>query len=70
MQNKFPTYLNEVQVSEITGFALSTLRNQRFEGMGIPYCKFKRSVRYNLEDVLKYMESHRIETEEVYTIEK
>jgi len=53
-------YLTEVQVSEITGIALSTLRNQRFNRTGIPYCKIGRSVRYNLNDVIEYMESHKI----------
>ena len=59
LQN-FPTYLTEKQVSEITGFALSTLRNQRFNRTGIPYCKIGRSVRYNLETVISYMENHKI----------
>ena len=60
-----PTYLTEVQVSEITGFALSTLRNKRFERKGIQYSKIGRSVRYNLYDVVDYMESHKILTENI-----
>ena len=55
-------YLNEVQVAEITGRALSTLRNERFCRRGIPYVKIGRSVRYSLEDVIRYMDSHKIET--------
>jgi len=58
-------YLTEKQVSELTGFALSTLRNNRFKRQGIPYLKIgKRTVRYLLDDVLAYMESRRIQTEE------
>jgi len=58
-------YLTEKQVSEMTGFALSTLRNHRFKRQGIPYLKIgKRTVRYLLDDVLAYMESRRIQTEE------
>ena len=58
-------YLTEKQVSEMTGFALSTLRNNRFKRQGIPYLKIgKRTVRYLLDDVLAYMESRRIQTEE------
>jgi hypothetical protein len=54
-------YLNEVQVAEITCRALSTLRNERFSRRGIPYVKIGRSVRYSLEDVIRYMDAHKIE---------
>jgi len=56
-------YLNEVQVAEVTGRALSTLRNDRFNRRGIPYVKIGRSVRYNLQDVVQFMEMHKIETQ-------
>ena len=56
-------YLTEKQVREITGRALSTLRNERAQGVGIPYLKIGRSVRYNLDDVVAFMESRRIQTE-------
>ena len=62
MENSNQKYLNEQQVSEMTGFALSTLRNKRFAGEGIPYIKRGRSVRYALKDVLQYMEAGRINT--------
>jgi len=55
--NKFIT---EKNVHEITGIALSTLRNHRSLGKGIPYAKIFRSVKYSLADVLKYMEAHKI----------
>ena len=57
-----PAYITEVQVSQITGRALSTLRNERARGKGIPYIKVGRSVRYSLEDVIEYMESRKIKT--------
>lgn len=58
-------YLTEKQVSSITNFALSTLRNARFNRTGIPYLRVgKRAVRYKYEDVIRYMESRRIQTEE------
>ena len=60
---QFPTYINENQVSEITGRALSTLRNERSKGLGIPYIKLGRSVRYDLQDVIEFMEAHKIRTE-------
>lgn len=55
-----PRYLNERAVSQITGRALQTLRNDRFNGRGIPYTKFSRSVRYSLADVVQFMESRKI----------
>ena len=58
-------YLNEVRVAGITGRALSTLRNERARGLGIPYIKIGRSVRYDLTDVIRFMESHKIMTQGV-----
>ena len=60
--NETIRYLNEKQVSEMTGRSLSTLRNERSLGLGIPYSKIGRSVRYNLVDVIKFMESRRVDT--------
>ena len=56
-------YINENQVAEITGRALSTLRNERSRGLGIPYIKIGRSVRYDLTDVISFMDSHKIMTQ-------
>ena len=55
-------YVNETQVSRITGRAVQSLRNDRFLKKGIPYIKVGRSVRYGLRDVIDFMESHRIDT--------
>ena len=54
------TYLTEKQVAEDTKFSLQTLRNNRFLGRGIPYLKCGRSVRYDLEDVLAFMETKKV----------
>lgn len=54
-------YIDEKEVSKITGRALSTLRNERFMGKGIPYVKVGRSVRYRIDDVIAFMERYRIE---------
>jgi predicted DNA-binding transcriptional regulator AlpA len=53
-------YLSENKVKEITGIALSTLRNHRSLRKGIPYSKIFRSVKYSRADVLDFMESHKI----------
>jgi predicted DNA-binding transcriptional regulator AlpA len=58
-------YLTEKEVTEITRIGLQTLRNQRFRGVGIPYSKIGRSVRYCLSDVIVYMEKQKIATSDV-----
>ena len=62
MQTDYPRYLKEQDVSEITGLALSTLRNQRGQHRGIPYHKIGRSVRYKLDDVIEFMDARKINT--------
>ena len=56
-------YITEEKVSDITGIALSTLRNDRLYKRKIPYYKIGRSVRYNYDDVIAFMESCKIKTE-------
>ena len=55
-------YVDENKVSKITGRAVQTLRNDRFLRKGIPYFKVGRSVRYDLQEVIDFMESRRIDT--------
>ena len=57
------SYIKEKEVARITGRALPTLRNDRHHRRGIPYCKIGRSVRYCIDDVIAYMEAHKIKTE-------
>jgi predicted DNA-binding transcriptional regulator AlpA len=59
-------YINENQLADLTGIALSTLRNNRSKGQGIPYIKLGRSVRYDLQDVIEFMEAHKIRTEKYF----
>lgn len=58
-----PTYLNEKQVSEMTGRALSTLRNDRHLRRGMPYLKIGKSIRYSQSDVITWMEERKITPE-------
>ncbi len=53
-------WLNEQEVSEITGIAVQTLRNWRFERKGPPYCKIGRMVRYPVADLTHFMEENTI----------
>lgn len=56
-------YINEFEVAKITGFAVQTLRNWRFQRRGFPYSKLNKAIRYNIDDVLKYMEAQKITPE-------
>jgi len=56
-------YVDEREVSKITGRALPTLRNDRHKNRGIPYVKLGRSVRYSIADVVSFMENHKIQTQ-------
>lgn len=58
-------YLNEFEAAEMTGRAISTLRNERFLRRGLPYLRVaKRTIRYKLTDVIAFMESRRISFDE------
>ncbi len=59
------SYVTEKEVARITRRALPTLRNDRHMKRGIPYVKVGRSVRYKLEDVINFMEDHKIKTAEI-----
>lgn len=65
---ELPRYLTEKEVARITGLSLSTLRNARFQGRGLPYVKLGRSVRYDLKDVVKYMEDRKVIPEECWVV--
>ena len=54
-------FLNDSQVSALTGLSVQTLRNWRFAGRGPAYTKAGRSVRYALSDILSFMHSRRVE---------
>lgn len=53
-------FLTEREVSELTGRALSTLRNDRWLRKGFPYTRIGRSIRYSLRDIRDFMEERRI----------
>jgi hypothetical protein len=54
-------FLNEFEVSAITGRAVSTLRNDRHLRRGLPYLKVSaRSIRYRTPDVMNFMEARPI----------
>jgi hypothetical protein len=58
-------YLTDKEVSEITGRALQTLRNDRHRRQGICYSKIGRLVRYSQKDVEDFMESRKIKVDPI-----
>ena len=58
-------YLDEREAAVVSTRAVSTLRNDRHLRRGIPYLKVGgRSVRYKIQDVLRFMEARRISFEQ------
>jgi len=57
-------YLTEKEVAEMTGIAVSTLQSHRFLRKGIPFHKVGRTIRYSLDDVLRYFEERRVQPTE------
>ncbi len=53
-------WLTEKKVASITGLSLSTLQKHRFHGRGIAYSKIGRAVRYDVADVISFMESQKV----------
>ena len=66
MENKVK-YLNEKEVSNLTGLALPTLRNHRSKGCGLPYIKIGKTVRYSFQDIIEYFEGHKINPDNLRT---
>jgi len=55
--------LNEREAAKILGVAIQTLRNWRCRRKGPPYIKMGRAVRYQLIDLLEYMDKGKIRLE-------
>lgn len=62
MENRVK-YFNEKETSNLTSLALSTLRNHRHKGIGLPYIKIGKAVRYSFQDIVDYFESHKIKND-------
>lgn len=56
-------YIDETEVERLTGMKVQTLRNWRFQRRGFPYVKISRSIRYDLDDVIAFMQSRKINPE-------
>ena len=64
--NESPRWIDERGVAQITGAALSTLRNWRHRGTGFPYYKGPggRMVRYLYDDVIRVMNEGKVNPRE------
>ena len=56
-------WLTEQEVSVLINVTPATLQNWRWKGVGLPYIRFMRSVRYKESDVIAYMDSHAVKVE-------
>lgn len=57
--------VDEKAVSKLTRRAVQSLRNDRCAGRGIPYIVIgQRSIRYDLDDVEKYVNARRVVPED------
>lgn len=50
--------LNEKQVSELTGRAVTTMQKDRLKGTGLRYVRLGRLVRYRPQDVEDWIEQN------------
>lgn len=53
-------WLTEFEAAKICGLSVHTLRAQRQKSVGIPYAKIGRAVRYNLGEVVNFMQQHTV----------
>jgi len=56
--------LTEREVSQLLSISLSRLRQDRMYGRGLPFHKIGRSVRYAYSDIVKFLDSTRVEPTE------
>jgi predicted DNA-binding transcriptional regulator AlpA len=54
--------VDERDASHLTGFSTSYLRQARMRRVGPPFIKVGRAVRYRVEDLDQFLDSHRVET--------
>lgn len=54
-------WLNEKEAASMLGVSVYTLRQHRFKGIGVPYVKYGKSVRYSIADICAYFDSLRVE---------
>jgi hypothetical protein len=61
--DSIPQVIDEYKAAKIICKSVQTLRNERHLRKGCPYLKMGRSVRYRVNDLLDYLDKHRIDPE-------
>jgi hypothetical protein len=57
--------IDEIEAAKILGRAVQTLRNDRHLRQGPAYIKLGRSVRYQVKDLIDYLQRNKIDPEKV-----
>ena len=55
-------HVDENETADFLGTPVATLRDWRFRKTGPAYCKFGRSVRYNVDDLIRFAQQARVHT--------
>ena len=63
-EKMYPVMIKEELAAEFLGMAVQTLRNWRMQNRGPAYAKMGRSVRYNIDDLIKFVTDCRIRHKE------
>ena len=53
-------FLTDEEVAKRLNLSPQTLRNWRCMGKGLPYVKFGRAIRYDVNDVDAFSDAHRV----------
>lgn len=56
-----PVLLTEKQVEAATGVPVASLKTDRCRGVGMPYVKLGRRVRYRADDLAEYIAANTVE---------
>lgn len=63
-RRKKQRYLRDKEVNNFTGIGLPTLRNHRSLNKGLPFIKMGKTILYDKEDIIAYMEKRKVQTNE------
>lgn len=60
VKQQYDRLLTQQEVVEWTGMSPAWFEQNRFKGVGIPYIKIGRSVRYRTSDVQQWINAHMV----------
>lgn len=53
--------VTDVEAALVMGIKPQTLRNKRSQNLGPPYIKIGRTVRYDMADLMAFIDAHRVQ---------